>query len=230
MKGLLDLLAKARLVELSDDERAQAGATQEISPAPLQEAPAPAVAPPPLSAEECEIAEGMPLEEIFTLAGVAPTAFPAEKLLRLLDGLRAMDAATRKTAVLAMDAADDNWQIADPVLDAQRKIAALEAYKQRLAEQVTGAEKNTGAQISEIKSGLDRATAEIRTQISELERLLEREVAKAAQETASLEAALRATREAAARELRRMDAEIGRFAEIPAGFAQSGADDPGGGS
>lgn len=225
MKGILDLLAKARLVELSEDERAQASPAEQVAPIPVEQAP-PAEAPPvSLPAAECEIEEGKPLEEVFALAELASAPFPAEKLLRLLDGLRAMDAATRKTAVLAMDAADDNWQIADPILDAQRKIAALEAYKQRLAEQVAGAEKHAGTQIAEIKTGLDRTTAEIRTQISELEQLLEREVTKAAQQTTNLEAGVRATREAAARELRRMDTEIARLAEIPASFAQP-ADKP----
>lgn len=225
MKGILDLLAKARLVELSEDERAQASPAEQVAPIQVEQAPPAEVPSASLPAAECEIEEGKPLEEVFSLAGLTPAPFPAEKLLRLLDGLRAMDAATRKTAVLAMDAADDNWQIADPILDAQRKIAALEAYKRRLAEQVAGAEKHAGTQIAEIKTGLERTTAEIRTQISELERLLEREVTKAAQQTTSLEAGLRATREAAARELRRMDTEIARLAEIPASFAQP-ADKP----
>jgi hypothetical protein len=220
MKGLLDLLAKARLVELSESERAQATPPEQVPPLPAEQPPEMELPQATLPAVECGIEEGRPLEDIFTLAGVAPAPFPAEKLLRLLDGLRAMDAATRKTAVLAMDAADDNWQIADPILDAQRKIAALDAYKQRVGEQVTGAEKHTGAQITEINSTLDRTTAEIRTQISELEALLEREVTKAAQQTTNLEAGLRAAREAAARELRRMDAEIARFAEIPVSFTQ----------
>jgi hypothetical protein len=218
MRGLLDLLARAKLIELSESERAPRSPPEKDSP-PAEE-PVPEVSPPPSSAAQDQIEEGKPLEDIFALAAVAPSAFPAEKLLRLLDGLRAMDAATRKAAVLAMDAADDNWEIADPLMDAQRKMGALESYKQRLGELIQGAEQSAAAQMAEIKSGLERTTAEIRTQISELERLLEREVTKAAQQTTNLEAGLRATREAAARELRRMDKEIERLAEIPANFVK----------
>jgi hypothetical protein len=76
--------------------------------------------------------EGIALADIFAAAGVPDSPYPAEKLLRLLDGLRAMDAGTRKAAVLAMDAADDNWQIGDCIADADRKISALDAYKQQL--------------------------------------------------------------------------------------------------
>jgi hypothetical protein len=218
MKGLKGLLARARLIELSDAEQADLSPHEDVLPV-AEEAAAQAPAP-PLAVTECEVEEDKPLDKIFELAAVPGSVFPADKLLRLLDGLRTMDAGTRKTAVLAMDAADDGWQIADPLLDAQRKIAALESYKQRLAAQVAGAEEDVSAKIAQIKSSLERTATEIRKQISELEQLLQREVAKAAQETTNLEAGLRATREAAAREVRRMEREIERFAEIPANFAQ----------
>ncbi len=128
MKGFLGLLAKAKLVDLSPDE--QAALEGEQAPAAQTPQPAPEVMLPPPAAGESRIEEGKALDEIFALANIPPAAFSAEKLLRLLDGLRAMDATTRRAAVLAMDAADDNWTIADPVTDAQRKTAALEAYKQ----------------------------------------------------------------------------------------------------
>ena len=145
MKGLMRFLARAKLVELSVDESA-------VSPSPDEATtdspgvPAAEIPISPLPVPEGGIDEGVALDDIFALAGVSPSPFPAEKLLRLLDGLRAMDAATRKTAVLAMDAAEDSWQISDPVLDAQRKIAALEAYKRRLAAQVAAAEEQVRCQ------------------------------------------------------------------------------------
>jgi hypothetical protein len=225
MRGLLDLLAKARLIELSDDERTHidepAATTEQTAEMPP---PAAEISIPPPAPTETEIEEGKPLEDIFALAAIAPAAFPAERLLRLLDGLRAMDAGTRKTAVLAMDAADDSWRMDDPVTDAQRKMAALESYKQRLAAQIQGAEHNATGMIGDIRAGLETTTAEIRRQIAELEQLLEREVTKAAQQTTALEGGLRATREAAARELRRMDKEIERLREIPATFLQADPD------
>ena len=219
MKGVLNLLARAKLIELSDEEKATAedSAAVEAAGQPAQET-IPFPASEPVATDECEIAEGKALDEIYAGAGVASSPFPAERLLRLLDGLRAMDAVTRKTAVLAMDAADDNWQIADPVLDAQRKIAALDGYKQYLDAQVRGSEKNTTASIGEISARQEQTVAEIRKQIHELEQLLERELARSTQEITRLDAVLRATREAAARERHRMDVEMDRLREIPAQF------------
>lgn len=221
MKGIMDLLARAKLVELNDEERASAAAAApEVSAAPAPEPPAAPVAE--LAPAQCQVSEGQDLDGIYAAAGIPTMPFPAEKLLRLLDGLRTMDATTRKAAVLAMDAADDNWQVGDCVVDAQRKIAALEAYKQHLAAQVDGSERHTQSQIGDINTALANASTSIRTQISELEQLLQREIAKAAQATTQLEAELRAAREAAARESRRVDGEIEKLREIPTQFAAPG--------
>jgi hypothetical protein len=236
MKGILNFLARAKLVELSEDERlaaseaethtAGASAVAEADAAPgrmPQEsvdvspvAPRAVAAAPsdPLAGE----AEGIALADIFAAAGVPDSPYPAEKLLRLLDGLRAMDAGTRKAAVLAMDAADDNWQIGDCIADADRKISALDAYKQQLNAQLQDREQQSAEVVNQIKLALDNSTAAIRKQIAELEQLLEREVTRAAQEATSVEAGLRAARESTAREARRMDAEIERLREIPTSF------------
>ena len=236
MKGILNFLARAKLVELSEDERlaateaethtagASAIAGADAAPGRMPEesvdvspvAPRAVAATPsdPLAGE----AEGIALADIFAAAGVPDSPYPAEKLLRLLDGLRAMDAGTRKAAVLAMDAADDNWQIGDCIADADRKISALDAYKQQLNAQLQDREQQSAEVVNQIKLALDKSTAAIRTQIAELEQLLEREVTRAAQETTSVEAGLRAARESTAREARRMDAEIQRLREIPTSF------------
>jgi SMC interacting uncharacterized protein involved in chromosome segregation len=177
----------------------------------------------PSLADACADLDGATFSDLFASAGVPASPYPAEKLLRLLDGLRAMDAGTRKSAVLAMDAADDNWQIDDCVRDADLKIAALEEHKRRLAEQMQERERQSGELVSQIRVVLDEASAAIRKQIAELEQLLEREVTRAAQETTSVEAGLRAAREATAREARRMDAEIERLREIPNTFKAPGA-------
>lgn len=234
MKGILNFLARAKLVELSEDERLTAADVEQPTAdsraevdAPvshlqagsvdlLTEPPQPAANAPtePIPGE----LEGMPLADIFAAAAVPTSPYPAEKLLRLLDGLRAMDAGTRKAAVLAMDEADDNWQIGDCVRDAEFKISALEAYKRQISTQLQNREQQSAELVSQIKLGLDQSTAAIRQQIAELEQLLERAVTRAAQETTSVEAGLRATRESAAREARRLDAEIERLREIPNNF------------
>ena len=166
MKGFMRLRARAKLVELSDEERLAAELAAEAA-APADAAPSPPPPPPELPPSDCEIDKERGFDAIFGAAGVAPVPFPAEKLLRLLDGLRAMDATTRKMAVLAMDAADDNWDVVDCVADAQRKIAALEGYKHHLAAQVQGSERQTRTQITDMRLRWKTATTSIRTQIAE---------------------------------------------------------------
>lgn len=217
------MLAAAKLVNLSEDE--QNTVPDEVqSTEPLQGEPAPAPATqeaPPVHYETGEVTEGKTFEQIFADASIPPSPFPAERLLRLLDGLRAMDEATRKAAVSAMDAADENWAIEDPVLDAQRKIGALESYRQALDAQVASKEQEVSQAIAELKAVQERAIEEIRKQITALEKLLEREVQKTAEQIAGMESELKARQEAAIREATRMTAEINKLREIPAQFVSS---------
>lgn len=219
MKGLMSFLVKAKLVEPAPDEVLVSPEPEAAGVAAAPEVHEPPPPPPePMPAASSEIQENVPLEAIYQQAGLPPSPFPAEKLLRLLDGLRAMDVDTRKAAVLAMDAADDSWSMADPIQDAQRKAAALAAYRQGLAEQLTSIEKLAGDRIADGKHILENAVAEIRAQIAQLEQLLEREIARSARDIAAIEAGQRAAREAVAREQQRLDQEIERLAEIPASY------------
>ncbi len=227
MRGFLNLLAKANLVELSDEEKLEAGLTAEVDkPLPV-EAVTPTVQPPPpmpdpdfdLSPPSGATDAQRSFEDIYAAANIPPSAFPAEKLLKLLDGLKALDATTRKAAVTAMDAADDNWQISDSTSDAELKIAALDSYKQYLAERVGTLEKQAIAKTEEIRLSLENTISEIRKQISELEQLLEREITKSAQQTTSVEASVRNEREITGKETRRVDGEIERLNEILVQFS-----------
>src|SRR3989339_794567 len=217
MKGLMSFLVKAKLVEPTPESDAES-----LQPMPVAEDAAPdGYAPQQITAslpENGEIPVDMPFDAIFQQAGMPPSPFPAEKLLRLLDGLRAMDADTRKSAVLAMDAADDSWSISDPIQDAKRKIAALAAYRQGLTEQLALLAQQAGDRIAEGKHALENSVAEIRAQIAQLEQLLEREISRSAQEITAIEGSQRAAREAVAREQRRLDQEIERLGEIPASY------------
>lgn len=222
MKGLMDFLVKAKLVEPSADAEAEtlAEAPAEASTSMPDSVPEDATALAPAdSVSTGEIQEALPFESIYQQAGLPPSPFPAEKLLRLLDGLRSMDTVTRKAAVMAMDAADDNWNIADPVQDANRKIAALTAYRQGLSQQLDAAAQQAGDRIADGKHALENTVAEIRAQIAQLEQLLEREITRSAQEIAAIEGGQRAARETVAREQRRLDQEIERLGEIPAGYS-----------
>lgn len=177
-------------------------------------------APPPPAGASAGIAEGRALPEIYAEAGVPASPFPAEKLLRLVDGLKAMDPAMRKAAISAMDAADDAWSIEDPVQDAQRKIIALDATKQRVGTFVGESEARAATELQAADAHQKEATEKIRAQIAELEALLEEELASVATRRAEIQARVQATREAAAREGARLDQEIAALRTILDAFGR----------
>lgn len=230
----MKLLAAAKLVDLSEDEAAEYEAAPQGEAVPehaaMDQASNPASdygsTPPPLPPDAglqslplSSVVEGKTFDSIFAEAGVPASPYPAERLLRLIDGLRAMDANTRHTAVRAMDAADDSWTIEDPVLDAQRKIGVLESYRQALAGQVASNEELAVAEVAELKAAEEKAVAEIRKQIAGLEKLLEREMHKTAETIATRQAGMSAERAAADRETQRVNTEIDRLREIAVQFA-----------
>lgn len=220
VKGLMDFLVKAKLVEPVTDSEAPASEDVPVAQSAPPDDPAPMASPAVTDAGSGEIQEEVPFEAIYRQAGLPASPFPAEKLLRLLDGLRSMDNVTRKAAVMAMDAADENWSIADPVQDAKLKIDALSAYRQGLARQLEVSAQQAGDRIADDKHALETTVAGIRAQIAQLEQLLEREITRSAQEIAAIEGGQRAAREAVAREQRRLDQEIERLSEIPAGYSE----------
>lgn len=193
-------------------------------------APAPAPAPaPPVGATPSALAdsgdvpslEGRDLSLIYTAAGIPESPFTAEKLLKVIDGLRALPAPSRRAAVLALDAADDNWSIADVILDAQRKGRALRAEQSRLSELVTHAEAEASAEIQQADEYLQAATAHIREQIAELESTLAAEVQQVTEQKAEIKARLTASRQSASREHARLDAEVARISQIPLTFGSA---------
>jgi len=134
-------------------------------------------------------------EQIYADAGVPACPFPAERLLRLIDGLAAMDEATRKTAIAAMDAADDAWTIDDPIGDARLKAHALEAYSQTLKASFDEQRATIEALHAQSVADEEAAVAQIRKQIADLERLLERQLAQGADARADLQARLKVIRQ-----------------------------------
>jgi len=220
MKGIMDLLVAAKLVTLSEEEAQQAQCVMQEEDC-SQATEAPGIAPPQTIDLEGSATPGQSFDEIYREAGIPASPFPAERLLRLLDGLRAMDENTRKAAVRAMDEADENWTIDDPVLDAQRKIAALEAFSQALDAQVFDKQEKTAAEIAALNTKQEQTSQEIRRQISELEKLLEREMRKTMEEVAALESEHRALQSIVGREGARIEEEIAKLRQIPAQFGQS---------
>lgn len=194
-------------------------------------APAPPVAQPtsgmaPMAAGESGIAEGRPFDEIYQQTNVPDSPFPAEKMIKMLDGLRAMDPNTRKAAVIAMDAADDAWSVDDSVLDAQRKIQALQGATAAMAETVNQAAAQAAANLQSQDTYQSQATDSIRKQIADLEALLQEELQKVAEEKAAIDVGLKGTREAFERETARFNQEIQRLQEISVVFGGAVTTEP----
>jgi hypothetical protein len=225
--GFLKVLQKAGLVELDAEERTAAGAaTRDFEPGADPRAAAPADLPPPpppvvevLPAAACAVEEQRSFEALYHEQAVPPSPFPAEKLLKLLDGLRAMEPAVRKAAIQAMDAADDAWTVDDAVLDAQRKIGALQQAQTYLAQQTASAQAHAQEQLQQRDQQHEAAVEAVKRQIAELEALRQREVEKAAADRAAIQSAAKAVEEAALRETARLEGELTRLRQIIEIFA-----------
>lgn len=200
MKGMLDFLEKAGLVRQDTSPEP----TAPPSPATDSTAPAPdLVAPNASTAASAPTGAGMPLnlDDIYANGGVAPAVYPAERLLRLVDGLSAMDEATRLMAIKAMDAADESWSIEDPLADAAAKVNALAAHSQQLQQNLQALQAESQTRLNAVAARQEQVVGDIRKQIAELESLVSRELTRAAQETATQEAQLNAAKDQTAREL-----------------------------
>lgn len=210
MSGFLKALQKVGLVTVDSDG-------EEAVMLPVSEEPVPSEAAYQSTAGSQQsaapsggaISEGQPFDSFY--ADIQPSPYPAEKMLKLLDGLQAMDAATRLAAVKAIDQADDNWTIDDPVSDARQKIAALTGQASAFIAQVTVIEKDTEAAIKALEGDNDKAVSAIRKQIADMEALLARQVEKSSSDKTGLQNQLQAAREACTRETGRLHAEASRL-------------------
>ncbi len=175
--------------------------------------------------ESLGIEENRPFEEIYAAAGIPESPFSADKLLKLLDALGSLPEQTRKQAVIAMDAAEESWTMEDPLLDARRRIQALEQESRRLGE---WAEHE--AELQAQREYEQQAIAQIRKQIADLEALMDRELKKVAETCEQIKAQSRAAREACRREQARLDKEISRLLEIEKLFLADAASSPSNGN
>lgn len=196
MKGMLDFLEKAGLVKKDEPVPPPSDNTDTASAAPL-------ITEPLIMDIPAAIPSGEPLDlaRIYADQGVPASIYPAERLLRLVDGLSAMDEATRLMAIKAMDAADESWSIEDPLADAAAKLSALATHAEQLQMRQQALQAQTQARLDAVAARQAQTVGDIRQQISELEALVERELARAAQETATQQAALQTAQAQTAREL-----------------------------
>ena len=218
--GFLKALKKVGLIDVDEAVDAAPAAVEAVPPRAESASAAPAaVATPVEAAVAAEIVESIPLEQIYADGQVPPCPYPAEKLLKVLGGLKAMDVATRKAAIAAMDAADDSWRIEDVLLDAECKIKTLETRKKMLAAQAQAADSEAAARVSEREAQQQSALDSVRKQIADLQALMEREVSKATADKAAALAKAQSARGAGTRETVRLNQEIERLREISATFA-----------
>jgi len=189
MKGVLGFLEKAGLVRMD-------GPQEEAAPAP-QPIPVPDATPASETTAATTIPVGAPLklDEIYAKAGVPASQYPAERLLRLIEGLSAMDPTTRLMAIKAMDAADESWTIDDPLADAQAKAEALSLQAELLQLNLQALERDTQARIEAVTARREKVVGDIRRQMAELDALMSREVDRAAQDVAGQEAQLQSARD-----------------------------------
>ncbi|PKO30206.1 MAG: chemotaxis protein [Betaproteobacteria bacterium HGW-Betaproteobacteria-9] len=192
MKGVMGFLEKAGLVRMEVPH-------EDAAPAPPPATESPAVMPP--VAAPVPVGAPLKLDEIYAQAGVPASLYPAERLLRLIEGLSAMDPGTRLMAIQAMDAADESWTIEDPLADAQTKAQALSMHAELLQLNLQALERDTLARIETMTARRDKVVDDIRRQVSELDALMNREVSRAAQDIAGQEVQLQAAREHTAAQL-----------------------------
>ena len=219
--GFLKVLNKVGLVNLDEGdlpvEPAEPAVHSNVVAEPVPPPPTPEVLP----AAACAIEEQRSLEALYQEQGIPVSPFPAEKLLKLLDGLRAMDPPVRKAAIQAMDAADDAWTVDDAVLDAQRKMGALQHAQAYLAQQTASAQAHAQEELKQRDQQHAAAMEAVKRQITELEALREREVERATADRAAIAAKARAVEEASLRETARLDAEMVRLRQIIEIFASA---------
>jgi hypothetical protein len=217
MKGMLNLLEKAGLVRRVDDGVGSDEPSPSHVAAEAAAAEVPHLAEPP--ALPVEPGVSLSLEQIYAAASVPSCAYPAERLLRLLEGLKAMDEGLRRQTIQAIDSADDSWTIEDPKRDAAAKVAALERHAASLRAGLAQAEKDTQERLQALIQRQEGTVAEIRRQIADLEGLLAREIARGAQEQAALDAALQSQREAANHEIGNLSRAAAALTGLIAQFA-----------
>ena len=225
-KGLLSILSKAHLVNLSPEEelaiaKQEEGETDSAGEAvaePEGDSP-PVEAPVLVPLDVAEVNEGVSVEEIFAQSNLPSNPYPAEKMLKLLAGLQSMDVHTRKTVVKAMDEADETWVIGDPVADASVKVGALQSYKQGLVVMAEQKQAAWALEKTALGAKLDEEVASIRKQIQSFQELLDRTVVAHTEAVQTMETAESQLKESVLRETIRMDAEITKYNELIKLFA-----------
>lgn len=230
MATLKKLLEAARLIERSEtDVPMSAPAGDDDIDAIIRRAAqaeaAISTAPPPLPGDAAPAApavagieEGLSFADIYARQGLTEAQFPVERLLKLVDGLRALDPATRRAAITAMDVADETWSMEQVLADADAKVAALRGHQRQMQGTADAVVQSNRERIAALESSRDGRVAELRQQIAALEAQIQDAIGTAAADVAKLQSESESNKAALLRETQRIDAHILNLDELVAQF------------
>ena len=221
MATLKKILEAARLIERSDAETsapAPAGdadidaiirraAEAETAPSAREDAP-----------EAIGVGEGLTFADIYLRQNVSEAQFPVERLLKLVEGLRALDPTTRRAAIMAMDIADETWSMDQVLADADAKVAALRGHQRQMQGAADGIVQANRERVAALESSRDGRLAELRQQIAALEAQIQDVVGTTAADVAKLQSESESNKAALLRETQRIDAHILNVEELVAQF------------
>jgi hypothetical protein len=229
MATLKKILEAARLIERTDADVSV--------PAPAEDADIDAIirraaqaeaaistAPPPLPGADSAapavagIEEGLGFADIYARQGLTEAGFPVERLLKLVDGLRALDPTTRRAAITAMDVADETWSMEQVLADADAKVAALRGHQRQMQGTADAVVQSNRERIGALESSRDARLAELRQQIAALEAQIQDAVGTTAADVAKLQSESESNKAALLRETQRIDAHILNLDELVAQF------------
>jgi hypothetical protein len=181
--------------------------------------------PPPMPTAAGEVApamagveEGLDVAQIYARQGVVDAGFPVERLIKLVDGLKALDPTTRRAAISAMDVADETWSMDQVLADADAKIAALRGHQRHLQGNADALVQANQARIAALESSRDTRLADLRQQIAALEAQIQDAVGATAADVARLQSESESNKAALARETQRLDAQVLSLEELAAQF------------
>lgn len=230
MATLKKLLEAARLIERSEtDVPMSAPAGDDDIDAIIRRAAqaeaAISTAPPPLPGDAAPAApavagieEGLSFADIYARQGLTEAQFPVERLLKLVDGLRALDPATRRAAITAMDVADETWSMEQVLADADAKVAALRGHQRQMQGTADAVVQSNRERIAALESSRDGRVAELRQQIAALEAQIQDAIGTTAADVAKLQSESESNKAALLRETQRIDAHILNLDELVAQF------------
>lgn len=229
MATLKKLLEAARLIERTEAPASAPTEDSELDAIIRRAAQADAGAPPRAAAEAPEAAadvaadsigveEGLTFADIYARQSVAEAQFPVERLLKLVEGLRALDPTTRRAAIMAMDIADETWSMDQVLADADAKVAALRGHQRQMQGAAEGVVQANRERVAALESSRDGRLADLRQQIAALEAQIQDVVGTTAADVAKLQSESESNKAALLRETQRIDAHILNLQELVAQF------------